>query len=65
MASFKWTYELSGKDYRVPTLPKLYLIVIGIIMQSLKSIEHANLFKLTKRANVPDGRSLIIGKLRF
>ena len=32
ITSFKWTYELSGKDYRVPVLPKVYLIVIGIIM---------------------------------
>ena len=31
-------YGLSGKDYRVATLPKLYLTVIGIIMQDLKSI---------------------------
>ena len=26
------TYELSGNDYRVSTIPKSYLIVIGIIM---------------------------------
>ena len=34
---FKWTYELFGNDYRVATLPKSYLIVIGIIKQSLIS----------------------------
>ena len=35
-ACFKWTYRLSGNDYRVATISKLYLTVIGI-MQSLKS----------------------------
>ena len=35
---FKLTYGLSGNDYRVATLPKAYLIVIGIIMQSVKLI---------------------------
>ena len=29
---------LSGNDYGVATLSKLYLTVIGIIMQSMKSI---------------------------
>ena len=33
-----WTDGLSGNDYRVAALPKSYLIIIGIIMQSLKSI---------------------------
>ena len=31
-------YGLSGNDYRVATLPKAFLIDIGIIIQSLKSI---------------------------
>ena len=31
-------YGLSGNGYRVPTLSKLYLTVIGMIMQSMKSI---------------------------
>ena len=33
LACFKWTYGLSGNDYRVATLPTSYLIVkeIGII----------------------------------
>ncbi len=30
----KWTYELSGNDYRVATLSNLYLTPIGITMQS-------------------------------
>ena len=34
----KLTLELSGNDYGAATLPKSYLTVIGIIMQSLKSI---------------------------
>ena len=33
-----WTHGLSGYDYRVATLPKSYLIVIGIKMQRLISI---------------------------
>ena len=33
---FKWAHGLSGNDYRVETLPKSYLIVIGIILQTLK-----------------------------
>ena len=37
--SFKWLYTLFGNNYRVATLSKLYLTVIGINMQSLKSIE--------------------------
>ena len=32
------TYKLSGNEYRVATLSKLYLTVIGIIMQSFKFI---------------------------
>ena len=32
---FKWTYGLSGNDYRVATLPKSYLIDIGINMQQI------------------------------
>ena len=35
---FKRTYGHSVDDYRVATLHKSYLAVIGIIMQSLKSI---------------------------
>ena len=35
---FKWTYGFSGNDYKVATLTKSYLTVIGITMQSLKSI---------------------------
>ena len=31
-------YGLSGNDYRVATLSKSFLIVIGVIMQSLKLI---------------------------
>ena len=38
----------SGNDYRVATLSKSYLTVIGIIMQSL---DNSNMSKLTKRAN--------------
>ena len=37
-ACIKWTYGLSGNDYSVAALSKSYLTVIGIIMQSLKSI---------------------------
>ena len=39
-------YELSGNDYRVATLPKSYLTIIGIIIQSLET-------KLTNRAKYP------------
>ena len=46
---FKWPYEPSGNDYRVATLPKSYLNVIGIIMENLKLIGQFNMFKLTKR----------------
>ena len=35
---FKWTYGHYGNDYRVAMLSESYLTVIGIIMQSLKSI---------------------------
>ena len=35
--NIKWTYGLSCNDYRVATLSKSYLTVIGIIMQGLKS----------------------------
>ena len=35
---FKWTYGQYGNDYRVATLYEFYLTIIGIIMQSLKSI---------------------------
>ena len=34
----KWTCGLAGNDYRVAALSKSYLTVIGIGMQSLKSI---------------------------
>ena len=34
----EWTYWLSGYDYRVATLSKLYLTYIGIIIPSLKLI---------------------------
>ena len=37
-ACFKWTYGLYGNGYRVDTLSNSYLTVIGIVMQSLKSI---------------------------
>ena len=37
-ACFKWLYGLLGNNYRVATLPKSYLTVVGIIMQSLNSI---------------------------
>ena len=33
-ACFKWTYILSGNDYRVAALSKSYLTVIRIIMKS-------------------------------
>ena len=33
---FKWTYGISGNDYKVVALFKLYPTVMGIIMQSLK-----------------------------
>ena len=32
---FKWTYRLSGNDYRVATLSKSYLITTGITIPSL------------------------------
>ena len=35
---FKWTFGLFGQNYRVATLSKMYLTVLGIIIQSLKSI---------------------------
>ena len=35
---FNWTYGHSGNDYKVAALSKLYLTVIGIIIQNLKSI---------------------------
>ena len=38
IASFKWKYRLSGNDYKVAAVSKSYLTVLGIIMQSLKSI---------------------------
>ena len=44
----KWTYGL----YRVATLHKSYLIFMGIIMQSLKSIG-----QLRKKLSVLDGRT--------
>ena len=31
-ASFKWIYGISGNDYSVATLSKLYLTIIGIII---------------------------------
>ena len=37
-ACFKWTYGLSCNDYRVTMLSSSYLVVLGSIMQSLKSI---------------------------
>ena len=42
---FKWTYGLSGKDYRIVTLSKSYLAIKEIIKQSLKSMGHTNLTK--------------------
>ena len=50
-AYFKWTYGLSGNDYKVTTLPKLFIIGIRIISQSLKSIGNSDMSKLTKRAS--------------
>ena len=41
---------LSGNEYRVATLPKAYLTVIGIIMQSLKS--SGKISRFTKRDTV-------------
>ena len=35
----KWTFELSGNVFRNTTLPKSYLAFVGIIKESLKSIE--------------------------
>ena len=56
---------LSGNNYRVPTLSKSYLIVVGIIMQNQNN---SNIYKLTKRDN-RNGRAdvpnLIIEKLHF
>ena len=51
------SYTLNGNDYRVAMLPKSYLTVIGLIMQSLKSIGHSDMFKLKKILTVPDGRN--------
>ena len=44
-ASFKWIYGISGNDYSVATLYKLYPTNTGFIMQSLKSIGQSNLLK--------------------
>ena len=55
--------RLSGNDYTGATLPKSYLIVIEIIMQSQ---DNSNMLKLTKWANLSgrkDGQNLIIKKL--
>ena len=49
------TYGLFANDYRVATLPKLYLSVIGIIMQSLNWLD--------KELSVTDGRTLLMEKL--
>ena len=43
----KLKYGLSCNNYRVATLPKLYLTVKGIIMPSLKSLGQFNIPKLT------------------
>ena len=49
----KFTYGLSGNAYRVATLPKAYLTVIGIIIQSFKSTkDNSNMSKHTKRADL-------------
>ena len=49
LACFKWPYGIFGNDYRVATLSVSYLSVKGIIIQSLKSIEHSR----GRRLNVP------------
>ena len=54
LACFKWMYGLSVYSSRVVELSELYLAVIGIIMQSLKSIGHIS--ELTKIYN-PYGRT--------
>ena len=44
---FKWTYGLSGNDYRVAALSKFYpRTVKGLTKQDLKSIGHFSLSKL-------------------
>ncbi len=37
ISKFKWTYGLSGHNYRVATLSTLDITVLGIIIPSLKS----------------------------
>ena len=64
---FKWTYGLSGNEYRVDTLPKSYLIVIRITMQSFKSIGQFWPVSINENSwlSRTDGPTLIIEKLRF
>ncbi len=35
---YKWMYELSGNDYRVATLSKLYLSVTGIPIEIFEAL---------------------------
>ena len=52
-------------DYKNNTFPKSYLTVIGVTMQSLKSIEQSNMFKLTKKAIRYRRTILILKSLTF
>ena len=45
---FKWTYGLSGNDYRVARLPKSYLSYESSY-KHLNPQDNSNMFKLTKR----------------
>ena len=54
LACFKWTYRHSDG---IATLSKSCLIVKGIIIQSLKSIEHSNIPKSTRRDNCDEWTS--------
>ena len=46
----KSSYGLSGNDYRVVTVSKLYLTCIEIIMKVLNQEDNSNMSKLTKKA---------------
>ena len=44
-------YRLSGNDYRVAMLSKMYLTVTEIIMQGLNRYDNTNMSNLTKSAD--------------
>ena len=63
----KWTYGLSGYDYRVVSLSKSYLTTTGITIQSLKLIGQFQHDKINEKIypSRTYGPTLIIEKLRF